>query len=84
MITTNDRIVTARRASLALAESSVARETFHQLSILLGQDPAIDRGPTGALPWGVLDPETGDVLGAGASVAEALTEALATARGWAK
>lgn len=70
-------------AATALAESSVAREQFHQLAILLGADPAIDRGPTGAFPWGVLDPETGDVLGAGASVSEALTEALATVRGWA-
>jgi hypothetical protein len=71
-------------AATALAESSVAREQFHALSLLLGADPAIDRGPTGALPWGVLDPETGDVLGAGESVAEALTEALATARGWTR
>jgi hypothetical protein len=67
----------------ALDESSVARELFHSLSILLGQDPAIVPGPAGSLlPWGVLDPDSGDVLGAGESVTEALDEALATARGW--
>ncbi len=67
----------------ALDESSVARELFHSLSILLGIDPVIDGSPADG-GWGVIDPDSGDVLGAGESVAEALEEALATARGWAR
>lgn len=66
----------------ALDQSSVAREKFCQLARILGADPVIDGGPDGIPDVGVIDPTTGDVLGAGASVSEALDEALATARGW--
>jgi len=64
----------------ALAESSVARELFHSLALLLGVDPGIIPALGGG--FGILDPDSGEILGAGENVAEALEEALATARGW--
>lgn len=77
----NDPTPAARRVALALDESSVARELFHALSLLLGIDPSIVPGPADG-GFGVIDPASGDVIGAGESVAEALEEALATARSW--
>ena len=75
--------MTTRTAAHALNESSVAREYFHTLTTILGADPVIEAGiQSYDLNWGVFDPETQDVLGAGETVAEALADALRTVRGW--
>lgn len=67
----------------ALHTSSVCREPYAQVAKAIGADPVLDGGPDGVPDVGVIDPVTGDVIGAGPSLDEALAEALATVRGWA-
>ena len=79
MATTNH----ADLASAALNESSIAREMNVTLEKLLGAPAIIEPAPEETdLEWSVLDPDTGDILGAGESVTEALADALRTVRGW--
>jgi len=68
----------------ALHASSACRELFAQVAEALGCDPVLDGGPDDIPDVGVIDPTTGDVIGAGRSLDDALAEALATVRGWAQ
>lgn len=71
----------SKRVAQALADSSHCRELFATLATELGSDPALE-GPVDGLPWAVIDPGDQDILGAGASLDEALADALRTVRAW--
>jgi len=73
----------AELAASALNESSIARELNVTLEKLLGAPALIEPAPEETdLAWSVLDPDTGDILGAGETVTEALADALRSVREW--